>query len=187
MTDDPGRSWQRLLRRAPLWVLFPVFVVVWMAVHLGMDFLLGENIEAMDVAMSGVGGLVVATFALWFNRRMVAKEKRLPPGSPTGTNITRAMSTGQLPEHATAGKWVPELSKILRQERHMVWVGPLACVLFAALGVALAFGQPEHPWFGVLFALASLCAAVWFPVEVRRRRARIQKLLSQMPEEESSR
>ncbi|MCU1553762.1 MAG: hypothetical protein JWM13_1248, partial [Arthrobacter sp.] len=34
---------------------------------------------------------------------------------------------------------------------------------------------------------AFLGMAIWFPVWVRRRRARIQKLLAQLPEEESPR
>ncbi|MCU1532252.1 MAG: hypothetical protein JWO49_1823 [Arthrobacter sp.] len=186
MTENSRRSWQALLRRAPLWVLMLVFAVIWSAVVLGLDFLQGEDIDAADVVITGAGGLVVATFALWFGRRVRAKELKLPPGSPTGTNITRALSTGQLPEKASAEKWVPELSRIIRQERHMVWIGPLMCLLFAALGVFLIFETPARPWLGVLCTPFFLGLAIWFPVGVRRRRARIQELLAQFPEEGSS-
>lgn len=187
MTEKSGHSWQDLLRRAPTWVLVLVFVIIWSAVVLGLDFLRGEDIEAADVALTGVGGLVVAAFSLWFNRRVMAKEQKRPPGSPTGTNITRAVSTGQLPEKASANEWVPELSKIIRQERHMVWVGPLVFGLATALGVFLSFGKPDHPWFGVVCSALFLSLAIWIPGSVRRRRVRIQKLLAQFPEQESFR
>ena len=185
MAENSTGGWQGVLQRTPRWVFGLVIAVAWPVMILGLDFLQGEDIEAADVAVTGVLGVVVAVFALWFSGRIRAKERKLPPGSPTGANITRALSTGQLPEGASAEEWVPELSRIIRQERYMVWIGPLMFGLFTAIGVFLIFDRPEHPWFGVFCTITFLGMAVWFPIWVRRRRPRIQHLIAQFPEEES--
>jgi uncharacterized membrane protein YphA (DoxX/SURF4 family) len=187
MTENSTGGWQGLLRRAPRWVVGLVIAVAWSVMILGLEFLQGEDIEAADLAVTGVLGVAVAAFALWFSGRIRAKERKLTPGSPTGTNITRAMSTGLLPEGASAEEWVPELSKIIRQERHMVWIGPLMMGLFTAIGIFLISDRPEHPWFGVFCTITFLGLAVWFPISVRRRRPRIQQLIDQFPEEEPGR
>jgi hypothetical protein len=171
----------------PRWLIVLVIAIVWAALQLGMRLLIGKEVEAENVAATAALGVALGILTLWWARRAQAKERNLPPGSPTGTNITKAMSTGQLPEQASAQEWEAELIWMLIQDRHMVWVGPLICGLFSAMGVFLAFGKPEHPWFGVVFAVAFLGMAIWFPVWVRRRRVRIQKLLAQLPVEESSR
>ncbi|MET1088003.1 MAG: hypothetical protein ABWY04_12925 [Arthrobacter sp.] len=75
-----------------------VVAVAWSVLILGLQFLQGEDIEAADVAITGVFGVAIAVFALWFSGRIRAKERKLPPGSPTGAKITRAVSTGQLPK-----------------------------------------------------------------------------------------
>ena len=79
-----------------------------------------------------------------------ARERRKPSGSPTVTNINEAMSTGLLPEHASADQWVPELSGIIRQEQWSAWVRAALFGLSAAMGVFLVFDKPEHPWLGLL-------------------------------------
>jgi hypothetical protein len=187
MTQDSGRSWQKVLRMMPRWLIVLVIATAWAALQVGMRFLMGKAIEAEYVALTCALGVAFGVFAVWISGRTQAKERALPPGSPTGTNVTKAMSTGQIPEQASAQEWEAELIWMLIQDRHMVWVGPLMGGLLSAMGVFLALGRPEHPWFGVVFALAFLGMAIWFPVWVRRRRARIQKLLAQLPEEESPR
>ena len=84
------------------------------------------------------------------SRWIRARERRKPSGSPTVTNINEAMSTGRLPEHASADQWVPELSGIIRQEQWSAWVGAALFGLSAAMGVFLVFDKPEHPWLGLL-------------------------------------
>jgi hypothetical protein len=90
-----------------------------------MRLLGGKDVAAEDVAICAVFGVITGILMLWVVRWVIRRERKLPPGSPTATNIKRAISTGQLPEHASAQQWVPELDKIIRQERHMVWIGPL--------------------------------------------------------------
>lgn len=186
MAENSKSGWQRVLLLAPRLVVVLAIAIAWSAIFLGLEILQGDNVEPVDVAITGVLGLAAAFFALWLGRRARAKERKLPAGSPTGTNIARAISTGRLPEQASAEEWEAELLWILIRERHMAWIGPLVCGLFAALGVFLALGMPEHPWFGVLFAAASLGMALWFPILIRRRRARIQELIDQFTDEGSS-
>ena len=110
----------------------------------------------MDVAITGALGLAAAFFALWLGRRVPATERTLPAGSPTGTNIARAISTGRLPEQASAEDWEAELLWILIRERHMVWMVPLcaACSprwgsswLSACLGIpGSECSSPQRPW-----------------------------------------
>jgi len=185
MTDS-GRSWHKVLRRAPRWVVALVFAVAWSGMILGMQLLKGRSVQAEDVAITGAFGLLLAAFVLWYGRRLRTKEGKLPPGSPTGTNITRAVSTGQLPEKATAEEWVPELNKLLRQERHAAWAWPPICCLVAAGGIYLVFDTPEHPWFGVFAIALALCLAIWYPLYAPRRRTRIHALLAQFPEDEEA-
>lgn len=184
MTADSRGGWQGLLRRTPEWLIVLVIATGWVALQLAMRLLMGKEVEAEYVAVTGSFGVALGVFTLWFSGRTQAKERALPPGSPSGANITRAMSTGQLPELASAEQWEAELIWMLIQDRHMVWAGPLICGLFTALGVFLAFGRPQHPWFGVVFTVAFLGMTVWFPVWVRRRRKRIQELLAKLLKDE---
>jgi hypothetical protein len=181
MAENSGSRWPGRLRRAPLWAGTLVFAAIWSAAMLGMDFLQDENLEPADLVATGAGGLVVAAVALWFGRSVQAKELKLPPGSPTATNIKRAISTGQLPEQASAEQWGPELRKIIRHERRMVWIGLLEFGLFTALGIFLIVDRPGHPWFGVVCTALFLGIAICTPFWVRRRRARIRSLLAQLP------
>jgi Flp pilus assembly protein TadB len=125
------------------------------------------------------------TFILWAFFRARAKEQALPPGSPTATNIKKAISTGQLPEHASAELWQPELITILIQEQRWAWFGAVFFGLATVLGIFVLFDTGENPWLGVACSVMFLGLAVGFPLWVRRRRPRIQKLLDQFPEEES--
>ena len=183
MTDNPGRSWQKALRKMPRWLIVLVIATAWAALQVGMRFLMGKEIEAEYVALTCAFGVAFGVLTLWISGRTQAKERSLPPGSPTGTNVTKAMSTGQLPKEAFAQEWESELIWMLIKDRHMVWVGPLVGGLLSALGAFLALDRPEHPWFGVVTGVAFLGMAIWFPVWVRRRRARIRRLLAQVSEE----
>ncbi|MET1156393.1 hypothetical protein [Arthrobacter sp.] len=184
MTADPRGGWQGLVRRTPLWILVLVFAVVWAALQLGMRLLRGKEIAPEDVPIYGVSGVITGILMLVVTRWVLRRERKQPPGSPTATNIKRAIATGRLPEHATAERWVLELNKIIRQERHMMWIGPLVFGLFTAMGIFLVFGDPEHPWFGVLLTPLFLGIAIWYPVWIPRRRRTIQALIDQFPQEE---
>jgi hypothetical protein len=187
MTGDSRGGWQGLVRRTPLWILVLVFAIAWAALQLGMRLLRGKEVAAEDVAIYGVFGVVTGILMLVVARWVLKRERKLPPGSPTATNIKRAIATGELPEHASAKAWVPELNKIIRQERHMMWAGPLIFGLFTVMGIFLVFGDPEHPWFGVLGTALFLGIAIWYPFWIPRRRPKIQALIDQFPEEESVR
>jgi hypothetical protein len=186
MAENSGGYWQGPLRLARRLMVVLAVAIALSAMFLGLEILQGDDVEPVDVVITGVLGLAVASYALWLGRRGQAKDRTLPAGSPTGTNIARAISTGRLPKQASAEEWEAELIWILIRERHMVWIGPLVCGLFAALGVFLALAMPEHPWFGVLFAATSSGMALWFPILIRRRRVRIQALIDQFTDEESS-
>jgi hypothetical protein len=189
VTENSKRTWQGLVRRTPLWILVLVIATAWAALQLGIRFLRGKEVAAEDVliygAIYGAFGVALGVFTLWMGFRAAAKERALPPGSPTTSNIKKAISTGRLPEGASAEQWEPELIRILVQERHMMWIGPLLFGLFAVMGIFLIFDKPEHPWFGVLCTPLFLGIAIWYLVSMPRRRARIHALLAQFPEEES--
>jgi hypothetical protein len=185
MTENSGDRWKELLRRAPRWLIVVVVAIGWAAIQLGMRLLRGKEVVVEDVALTGAFGLAIGFFVLWAGRRAQAKEGMLPPGSPTATNIKKAISTGQLPAQASAEQWETELIWILIQERHMVWVTPLVCGLLTALGVFLMFDSPEHPWFGLVCTVAFLGLTIWFPIWGRRRRVRIQELMAQFPDNAS--
>jgi hypothetical protein len=51
------------------------------------------------------------------------------------------------------------------------------------MGVFLAFDKPENPWLGLLAVAGGLGLAVWYPIWVPRRRARIEALIAQFAEE----
>lgn len=117
MTDNSRDGFQALLRRAPVWVLFLVIANLWPVLMLGIRWLRGQEISPEVVAIYAAFGLPAAGLLIWLTRWIRARERRKPPGSPTVTNIDEAMSTGRLPEHASAVQWVPELSRIIRQKR----------------------------------------------------------------------
>ncbi|MCU1554051.1 MAG: hypothetical protein JWM13_1537, partial [Arthrobacter sp.] len=83
MTENSGRSWQKALRRMPRWLIVLVIATAWAALQVGMRFLMGKEIEAGYVAVTGPLGVALGIFALWFTGRIQAKERKLPPGSPT--------------------------------------------------------------------------------------------------------
>jgi hypothetical protein len=165
-----------------VWVIFLVIAVLWPVLMLGMCWLRGQEISPEVVAIYAVFGLPVAGPHL-AEPLDQARERRKPSGSPAVTNINEAMSTGRLPEHASADQWVPELSRIIRQEQWWAWVGAALLGLSAAMGVFLVFDKPEHPWLGPLAVAGGLGLAVWYPIWVPRRRARIEALIAQFPEE----
>jgi hypothetical protein len=183
VTENPNGRWLRLLRRPPRWLIVLVIAVVWAAMQLGLRLLRGKEVAADDVVVYGAFGVALGIFTLWLASRARAKEQGLPPGSPTAANIQKAMSSGHLPEQASAEQWEAELIWTLISDRHMVWVGPLVFGLFTALGVFLMFDQPGHLWFGALRTTLFLSITIGFPFWVRRRRARIQKLLAQLSDE----
>ena len=172
----------RFIRRTPLWLLVLIWAVGWTTLQLGTRLLRGDGIDAWWVVYNGIMGIVLGSFMMWMALRFQAREKLQAPGSPTNSNIATAMSTGKLPVEASAGAWVPQLRKTLRQERHIVWAGPLLFGLFTALGIFLVLDSPDHPWFGGLFAAACLGTTAWYPLWIRRRRAQIQRLLDQLPD-----
>jgi hypothetical protein len=179
MTEN-SRGWQARLRRAPLWVIGLATAVMWSVVMLGMDALQGKDLGVARVGAVAAGGTVVAVGVVLVGRWGQARDRKLPPGAATARNLNRAVATGKLPGQAIAEEWVPGLRKIIRQDRHMIWVGPLVFGLFAASGIFLIFDRPDHPWFGVACTVFFIVAAIWMPIWVRRRRARIEGLIAEM-------
>lgn len=181
--DGPWARWQAFLRRAPLWTVALIGACFWTALMLGKDALQGKPITLGGAAATGIvgllfgGGLILVT--TW-RRRM---DRRQPAGSPTPSNLQRAISTGQLPAQASTWMWLPELDKIVQQERSLVWVVPPLCGAFSVLGVVIVFDDLNHPWFGALIAALFLAAAVCFPLWIARRRTRIEALMAQLPGE----
>jgi hypothetical protein len=185
VTRNSRGGLQGLVRRTPLWILVLVIATAYAALQLGMRLLRGKEVGAEDVAIYGAFGVAIGIFTVWMAVRTAAKDRALPPGSPTATNIKKAISTGQLPEHASAELWEPELITILIQERRWAWIGSVFFGLATVLGVFAIFEPGENPWLGVVCSVMFLGLAVGFPLWVRHRRPRIQKLLDQFPEEES--
>lgn len=182
MDDDRVSGWVRLLRRAPRWALVLGIAVAYTVFMLGMKLLQGEEMDPVEVAVTGALGLAVGGFALWFTRWQPARERKKPAGWPTATRLKEAVSTGRLPEGAAAEQWIPELTKIAAQERYMIWIGPLLFGAFAAMGVFLTLENPDHPWFWVLATIGFAGIAVWYPIWIPRRRTRIEGLIAQSPD-----
>jgi hypothetical protein len=180
-------GWQAQLQRAPLWVVGLAVAVLWSVVTLGMDALQGKDLGVADLAAVGAVGIVVAVSVVLVGRWAKARDRKLPPGPATTGNRNRAIAAGKLPEQAVAEEWVPALKKDIRQDRYMLWVGLLEFGLFTALGIFLIFDRPDHPWFGVVTSLVTLGIAIWIPFGIRRRRARIEGLIAQLSEQDSSR
>jgi len=185
MTADPGSGWRGLVRRTPLWILVLVIATAFAALKLGMRLLRGKEVGADDVAAYGVFGVAIGIFTVWMAVRAARKDRAAPPGSPTATNLNKAISTGQLPEHASAERWEPELITLLIQERRVAWIGAVFFGLATVLGIFVIFEPGWNPWLGVVCSVMFLGLAVGFPLWVRHRRPRIQRLLDQFPDEES--
>lgn len=174
-------GWRALVRRSPNWLIVLAISILYTSPILGMDLLKGEDVEPTKAAITTVGGLCLGWFAIWINRWRQARDRRMPEGSVTTPRLQQAISRGQLPEHATAEQWVPELQKIVRQERHWAWGGPIFFFsVFTALGVFLIFDDSAHPWYGIFCTAAFLGLAVWYPIWIGRRRARINELIAEL-------
>jgi hypothetical protein len=185
MTGDSGSGLRGLVRRTPLWILVLVIATAYAAGQLGIRLLQGRKVGAEDVAIYGAFGVVFGIFSVWMGVRAARKDRALPPGSPTATNLKKAISAGQLPEHASAELWEPELIHLLIQDRRGSWFVSVFFGHATVLGVFVIFEPSGNPWLGVVCCVVFLGLAVGFPLWVRRRRRRIQKLLDQFPEEES--
>jgi hypothetical protein len=179
--DSSIGGWVGLLWRAPPWLVGLVAAVVWTVGTLGLDFLSGEQIEPLKVAIKLVVGLAFGCFVAVVGRSLKARNRSKPAVWPTPMNVQHAILTGHLPEGASAELWVPELTKIGRQDWSMRWYGPVLMGLFAAMAVFLIVDDPAHPWYGAVLAAFFLSLAVWLPFwSVRRRRARIETLIAQL-------
>ncbi|MEZ2390191.1 hypothetical protein AB6813_11695 [bacterium RCC_150] len=181
--DSPWVRWQAFLRRAPLWTVALIAACYWIAIMLGKDALQGKQITLGGAAAAGISGLLFGGGLILVIRWQGRRERRQPVGSPTTSNVQRAIATGQLPAQASTWMWLPELNKIVKQERSLVWVVPPVCGVFSMMGVVIVFGDLDHPWFGVLIAALFLGAAVGFPLWIARRRTRIEALMAQFPGE----
>lgn len=181
---DEERFWIRKLRQTPKWVLVLVIAAVFTLLVLGKDLLTGESLEPARIVATAASGLVIAAFLVWFTRWQRRRELRKPAGSPTVTNFKAAISTGRLPEHARADQWIPELTKTIRLERHMTWIGFILFGGFAAMGVFLIIDNPDHPWFWVIATVLFAGLAAWYPMWTPRRRKKLEALIAQFPAED---
>ena len=101
-----------------------------------------------------------------------------PPARRSHWTIGRPSPPGRCRRMLPRNSGNRQLIRILIQERHMAWLGPLMCGLFTALGVFLILDSPERPWLGVICSPLFLGLTVWYPFWVRRRRVRIRELLA---------
>ncbi|MET4061310.1 hypothetical protein ABIB35_002880 [Arthrobacter sp. UYP6] len=170
------------LRRLPGWVIFPLIAVLYTVSMLGRDYLTGEVLDPMRIAFTSVAGIAVSVIIYWLVRWQRARERKKPVGWPTVTNFRTALSSGQIPEGARVEQWVPELTKAIRQERRMSWIGMLMFTGFTGLGVFLTIDNPEHPWFWVIAAGLFAGLAVWYPIWTPRRRKKMQNLIAAFPD-----
>lgn len=169
-----------MLRRTPRWGLVLGVAVVFTIAMLGMELLKGEEVEPVEIAVTAAGGLAVGGFTVWFVMWQRARERKKPAGWPTVTNLREAVAKGCLPEGAAAEQWVPELTRIVTQERYLFWIGPLMFGAFTAMGVFLIFENADHPWFWMLATIGYAVVAVWYPIWIPRRRKRIERLIAEL-------
>ncbi len=170
------------LRRMPGWVVFLLIAALYTVSMLGKDYLTGEILEPMRIAVNAVAGIAVSAFIFWFVRWQRARERKKPEGCPTATNFRTALSSGRLPEGARAEQWVPVLTKAIRQERSITWIGVLLFTGLTGLGVFLIIDNPDHPWFWVIATVLFTALAAWYPIWTPRRRKRMRNLIAQFPE-----
>ncbi len=175
--DEEG-FWIRKLRQMPRWVLCLLIAALFTLILLGRDFLIGETLEPARIVFTAASGVIASALTFGFERWHDARERKKPVGSPTVSNFKAAMSTGRLPQHAEAEQWVPELTKTIRLERHLGWIGPLLFAGFAALGVFLIIDNPDHPWFWVIATVGFAAIAAWYPTGVARRRKKLENLIA---------
>lgn len=186
MNGKRAQGRRRAPHRLPRWALVPVFTIAFTAWLLGVQLLRGNALRWVDIALTVTITLMGALLVLWFVRRHDARVAAQPSGWPTKDRFQSAVSTGRLPEQATADQWMPKLRRAAAQERHMVWIGPLFFAAFSALGIYLALDDPAHPWFGLLFSLAFAAMAVFYPWWSVRQRRRIQQLMAQFTQKTST-
>lgn len=167
----------------PGWVVFPLIAVLYTVGMLGKDFLTGESLEPMRIAVTAVAGIVVSVAIFGLLSWQSARERKKPEGWPTVTNFRKALSTGRPPKGARAEQWVPELTKAIRQERSITWIGPLLGVGLAGLGVFLVIDNPDYPWFWVIDTVLFIALAVWYPIWTPRRRKKMQVLIAQFQDD----
>ena len=182
--NDEEGFWISKLRQMPKWVLFLVIAALYTLLMLGKGLLTGEILEPSRIVITAVVGLAVAASIFWFTRWQLRREHKEPAGWPTVTNVKSAISTGRLPEHAKAEQWIPELTKTIRLERHMAWIGLLIFGAFTAMGIFLIIDNPEHPWFWVIATVLFAALAVWYPIWTPRRRQKLEGLIAQLPAED---
>lgn len=169
----------------PKWVLFLLIAAFYTFFMLGRDFLTGESLEPARIVVTAASGVVVTAFIFWFTRWQQARERKKPAGWPTVTNFKAAVSTGRLPQHARAEQWIPELTKTIRLERHMGWIGLLLFGGFATLGVFLTIDNPDHPWLWMIATVCFAAIAAWYPPWVIRRRVTLRNLITEFPVSEN--
>lgn len=173
------------LRRLPGWFVFLLIAALYTSVMLGMDYLTGENIEPLSIAVTAASGIALSAVIFWLVRWQRTRERRKPDGWPTATNFRAAVSSGQLPEGARPEQWVPELKKAIRMEWPMAWIGMTLFIGFAGLGVFLIIDNPDYPWFWALATVVFTVLAVWYPIWAPRRRRKMQELIDQFPVEDA--
>lgn len=171
--DRFDEGWVGMLWRAPLWLVGLAVAVAWTVATLGLDFLSGEQMHPLKVAIKFSVGLLFGGLVALVGRSLKARNRSKPAAWPTPMNVQHAILTKHLPDGASSDLWVPELTRIARQDWSMKWCGPVLMGLFAAMSVLLIFDDPAHPWYGAVLAAFFVGLAVRSPFWSVRRRARI--------------
>lgn len=175
------KFWARTLQRTPKWILFLSFAGLYALLSLGQNFLTGEPVRLGHVVGAVFAGLIVVSVGIWSARWQSHRDSKKPSGSLTATTFEQALASGEPPQGAVADQWVPKLHKAIRTDRIMAWVGPLLFGGFTALGIYLTVTNPDYPWFWVIATVAFAGIGLWYPIWVRRRRMKLEKLINQFP------
>ena len=120
-------------RQLGLLVVFLFVAAAYTAIVLARPLLSGERIRPDRVLATGVVGLLVSAGIFGVVHWQESRERKKPDGFPTAMRFRSAVSRGRLPKEADRETWHRELTKVIRQERYFVWLGPLIFGGFAAL------------------------------------------------------
>lgn len=113
---------KRMLR---IWLVFLFIATAYTLIMLSRPLLSGEEIEPVRVLSTAVVGVLVAAGIFGVVRWQEVRERKKPSGYPTATRFRSAISKGRLPVGADSELWHRDLTRVIRQERHFVRLGPL--------------------------------------------------------------
>jgi MFS family permease len=176
------KKWQDWLGKRPWWTLAAILAVFWTLGWFGIQAAIRPSGASWGLLVGAVvGGIFYGGFMALIFRRQQAKYG----GPSTSKAIEKAVKEDTLPESADPGVWLPLLERKRRNERRMVWVGPIEFALFTALCVYLAVTEPSV-WFWWLSTVLFVGLGIWVPVWSIRRGTRIDALIDELKAREAN-